>query len=54
MIAAFADATGPKLALELPLSRRLLLRAAGAPPTLMMRTLAGAGPRLLRLGKRGG
>ena len=53
-IAAFADATGAKLARELPLPRRLLLRAAGAPPTLMMRAMAGAGPRLLRLGKREG
>jgi SnoaL-like protein len=49
-IAAFADATGPKLA-DGP-GRRFLLRAAAAPPSLMMRALAGLGPRMVGLRRK--
>jgi hypothetical protein len=49
-IAAFAEATGPRLADRR--SRRLLLRAAAAPPSLMMRALASLGPRMVGLGRR--
>jgi hypothetical protein len=49
-IAAFADATGPKLA-ESP-GKRVLLRVAAAPPSLMMKALAGLGPRMVGIGKR--
>jgi hypothetical protein len=48
-IAAFADATGPKLADSA--GKRVLLRAAAAPPSLMMRALAGLGPRMVGIGK---
>jgi SnoaL-like domain len=49
-IAAFADATGPKLADSA--GKRVLLRAAAAPPSLMMKALAGLGPRMVGIGKR--
>jgi SnoaL-like domain len=50
-IAAFADATGPRLADSS--GRRFLLRAAAVPPSLMMRALARFGPRMVGLGRRG-
>jgi hypothetical protein len=49
-IAAFANATGPRLA-DSP-AQRILLRTAAAPPTLMMRAFAGLGPRRIGMGKR--
>jgi SnoaL-like protein len=49
-IAAFANATGPRLAGSA--GRRLLIRTAAAPPTLMMRALARLGPRMIGMGKR--
>jgi hypothetical protein len=49
-IAAFADATGPKLADSA--GKRVLLRVAAAPPSLMMKALAGMGPRMVGIGKR--
>ena len=49
-IAAFADAMAPRLA-DTP-ARRAMLRVAGAPPSLMMRALAGLGPRMVGLPRR--
>ena len=49
-IAAFADAMAPRLGEGRV--RRALLRVAGAPPSLMMRALAGLGPRMLGLPRR--
>jgi hypothetical protein len=49
-IAAFADATGPLLAGN-P-AQRALLKVAAAPPSLMMRALAGLGPRMVGIGRR--
>jgi hypothetical protein len=49
-IAAFADAMAPLLGKGR--ARRALLRVAGAPPSLMMRALAGLGPRLVGVGRK--
>ena len=49
-IAAFADAMAPRLGEGR--ARRALLRVAGTPPSLMMRALAGAGPRMLGMRRR--
>jgi len=49
-IAAFADAMAPRLGDGR--ARQVLLRVAGAPPSLMMRALAGLGPRMLGLRSR--
>ncbi len=49
-IAAFADAMAPRLGESR--ARQALLRVAGAPPSLMMRALAGIGPRMLGLKRR--
>jgi hypothetical protein len=49
-IATFADAMAPLLGEGR--ARRALLRVAGAPPSLMMRALAGVGPRVLGLPRR--
>jgi hypothetical protein len=52
-IAAFANATGPRLAREISPARGLLARAAAGPPALMMRAVAAIGPRMLGLRRSG-
>ena len=49
-IAKFADKMGP-LMTDNP-AKKALLRVAGAPPSLMMRSLAGLGPRMIGLGRK--
>jgi hypothetical protein len=48
-IAAFLDKTGPRIAKRAPLPRRIAMRMLAPPPSMMMRSVAGLGPRLLGL-----
>jgi hypothetical protein len=48
-IAAFLDKTGPRITKRAPLPRRIAMRVLGPPPSMMMRSVASLGPRLLGL-----
>jgi hypothetical protein len=52
-VAAFLDKAGPIMAAKQSRGRALLLRAMGPPPSMMMRTLANLGPRILGLKNAG-
>jgi hypothetical protein len=55
-IAAFLDKAGPVMAAKQSRGKGLLMRAMGPPPSMMMRSVAGLGPKMLglkRAGKQG-
>jgi hypothetical protein len=53
-IAAFLDKAGPLLGARRSRGRAILMKVMGPPPSMMMRTVAGLGPRLLGITKRPG